>query len=117
MNKHSAYRFLEKLAFERVSGSEKELEAAHLLVDECRSLGVDAVIEPFSIPAPSVTDVRLEITSPVHQEIYCTGVGRTGQTPEEGIEAPFVYIYGGEDEYITDVKGKIVLSTGGMKPE
>ena len=79
MNKHSAYRFLEKLAFERVSGSEKELEAAHLLVDECRSLGVDAVIEPFSIPAPSVTDVRLEITSPVHQEIYCTGVGRTGQ--------------------------------------
>ena len=117
MNKHSAYRFLEKLAFERVSGSEKELEAAHLLVDECRSMGVDAVIEPFSIPAPAVTDVRLEITSPIQQEIYCTGVGRTGQTPEEGIEAPFVYIYGGEDEYITDVRGKIVLSTGGMKPE
>ena len=33
MNKHSAYKFLEQLAFERVSGSEKELEAAHLLVD------------------------------------------------------------------------------------
>ncbi|MGM9942012.1 MAG: M28 family peptidase [Bulleidia sp.] len=117
MEKHNAYHFLEKLAFERVSGSEKELEAAHLIIEECASAGVSAKIESFAIPAPKVTDVKLEITSPITKEIYCTGLGKSGQTPEEGIEAPFVYIHGGEDEYIADVKGKIVLSTGGMKQE
>lgn len=117
MEKHSAYRFLERLAFERVSGTDKELEAAHLIADECKAMGVEAVIESFEIPAPEVTSVSLTMTSPETREILCTGVGKSGETPEEGIEAPFVYIYNGEDEYITDVKGKIVLTTGGMRAE
>lgn len=114
MEKHRAYETLKKLAFERVSGTDKELEAAHLLVDECAKMGVKAEIEPFSVPAPEVTKVSFEVTAPFKETIYCTGIGKSGETPEEGIEAPLLYIYNGEDEYLSDVKGKIVLSTGGM---
>ena len=57
------------------------------------------------------------MTEPEHKEIYCTGIGKSGITPEEGIEAPFVYIYNGEEEYLENVKGKIVLSTDGMSQE
>lgn len=114
MEKHRAYETLKKLAFERVSGTDKELEAAHLLVDECAKMGVKAEIEPFNVPAPEVTKVSFEVTAPFKETIYCTGIGKSGETPEEGIEAPLLYIYNGEDEYLSDVKGKIVLSTGGM---
>ncbi len=114
MEKYRAYETLKKLAFERVSGTDKELEAAHLLVKECQAMGVEAHIESFEIPAPEVTEVSLTLTSPVKKSFYCTGQGRSGQTPEEGIEAPFQYIYNGEDEYIGNVQGKIVMTTGSM---
>lgn len=114
MEKYRAYETLKRLAFERVSGTDKELEAAHLLVDECAKMGVKAEIEPFEVPAPEVTKVSFEVTAPFSETIYCTGIGKSGETPEEGIEAPLLYIYNGEDEYLSDVKGKIVLSTGGM---
>ena len=114
MKKHRAYETLKRLAFERVSGTEKELEAAHLLVKECAEMGITAAIEPFEVPAPEITKVSLQVTSPSEEEIYCTGIGKSGQTPEEGIEAPLLYIYNGEDEYLSDVRGKIVLTTGGM---
>lgn len=117
MEKHRAYETLKRLAFERVSGTYKELEAAHLLIDECSKMGVKAEIEPFEVPAPEVTEVSFEVTEPFSEKIYCTGIGKSGETPEEGIEAPLLYIYNGEDEYLSDVKGKIVMSTGGMPQE
>lgn len=117
MEKYRAYETLQKLAFERVSGSEKELEAARFLVEECKAMGVEAHIETFEIPAPEVNKVSLTITSPIIKDIYCTGQGRSGETPEEGIEAPFLYIYNGEEEYLGNVQGKIVMTTGSMTQE
>ena len=114
MDKERAYETLSRLAFERVAGTDKEIEAAHLIEEECKKMGVDVQIEEFEIPQPKVYDVQFEVTSPIKQEFYCTGIGKTGQTPKEGIEAPFVYIYSGNEEEIRDVKGKICLSTGGM---
>ena len=114
MKKHHAYETLQKLAFERVSGTEKELEAANFLVEECKKMGVYAKIEPFMVPAPKIHKVSFCVKKPCEKEFYCTGIGKTGETDAEGIEAPFVYIHNGEDEYLSDVKGKIVLTTGGM---
>lgn len=117
MDKQRAWDTLTRLSFERVSGSAKELEAAHLLEAECQKAGVDVTIESFEISTPRVDEVKLEVLEPTVQTFYCTGIGKSGTTPDEGIEAPLVYIADGTDENITDVKGKIVLSTGGMSSD
>lgn len=117
MIKHRAYETLERLAFERVTGSEKEREAAQLLMDECKKMNVEVHTESYTIPAPEVTEVSFEVLEPEHQVIYCTGIGKSGETPEEGLTAELVYIHDGEEEDIQDVKGKIVLSTNGMKAD
>lgn len=114
MDKNRAFEVLNRLAFERESATPKELEAAYLIEAECQKMGVDVQIEPFDVPFPEVTEVKFEITKPVHKEIYCTGHGGSGQTPDEGISGPIAYIHGGQDEYIQDVRGKIVLLTGRM---
>lgn len=117
MDKTRAFETLNRLAFNRVSGTEKELEAAKMILAECEKMGATVTIEPFEISQPEVTAVKLEMTKPYTKEFYCTGLGRSGTTPDEGIVGPLAYIYAGEDENIVDVKGKICLSTGGMSSE
>ena len=117
MDKTRAFDVLNRLAFERVSATPKELEAAYLIEEECKKMGVPVQIEPFDVPFPEVTEVKFEIVKPYHQEIYCTGHGGSGQTSDEGICGPLAYIHGGQDEYIQDVKGKIVLLTGRMSSD
>ncbi len=114
MDKVRAFDTLKRLAFERVSGTEKELEAAHLIISECEKIGVEAHLEDFEIPQPNVTNVKLEMTKPEVKEFYCTGQGRSGTTPPEGIKAPLVYLNDAKAVDMIDVKGKIVLSTAGM---
>lgn len=57
MKKHNAYALLKRFAFERVSGSQKELEAARFLLEECKNMHVRAWLEPFAIPSPQITEV------------------------------------------------------------
>lgn len=110
--KDRAWDTLNRLAFNRVSGSEDELKAAQLILSECEKAGVPASIESFEIPEPTVHTVKLEMTKPYTKEFYCTGQGRSGNTPDEGICGPLVWIGDGKEENITDVKGKIVMATG-----
>lgn len=110
--KDRAWDTLNRLSFNRNSGSEDELKAAKLILAECEKAGVPATIESFEISQPTVHNVKLEITKPYVKEYYCTGQGRSGNTPEEGICGPLVYIGAGSDEEITDIKGKIVMTTG-----
>lgn len=117
MEKNRAWDVLQRLSFERVSATPKELEAAQLIQEECHKMGVDAVIESFDVPFPEVTEVSFKITKPYEEEVNCTGHGYSGQTPDEGIKGPLVYIHAGQEEFIQDVKGKICLVTGGMTRE
>lgn len=110
--KDRAWDTLNRLAFNRNSGSEDELKAAHLILSECEKAGVPAQIESFEISQPTVHKVKLEITKPYVKEYYCTGQGRSGNTPDEGICGPLVYIGAGTDEEIADIAGKIVMTTG-----
>ena len=47
--KERAWKTLEEISFVRVAGTEKELEAAKYLQQQCQNAGVDAVIEDFEI--------------------------------------------------------------------
>ena len=111
--KERAFDVLKKISFERIAGTEKELECAHILEEECKKAGVDVVIEDFEIDMPEVIEAKFKVTKPVECEFNCIGIGKSGTTDDEGISAPLCYVENGMDANLLDVKGKIVLLTGG----
>lgn len=111
--KERAFEVLKKISFERIAGTNKELECANILLEECKKVGVEAQIEEFEIDAPVVKEVSFKITKPVECEFKCIGIGNSGETSSEGICAPLVYAENALDANLLDVKGCIVLLTGG----
>lgn len=116
INKKRAFKLLKQISFERIAGTNKELECAHILEEECKKASVDVVIEDFLIDDPKVNEVSLRVLEPVECSFNCVGIGKSGNTIDEGITAPLCYIENGLDANLVDVAGKIVLLTGG-KPE
>ena len=113
--KERAFELLKKISFERIAGTDKELACAQMLKVECEKVGVEAIIEEFEIDMPEIFEASLEI--PGSHSIHCIGIGKCGNTPDEGITAPFVYAEEGLPANLLDAKGKIVLLTGPLKPE
>ena len=101
---------LEKIGFTRIAGSPEEEKAAQILKEECDKLGVPAIIQPFEIE-----EATLEILEPFQQEIPVTGYQCAQNTPEEGLEAPFLYVENADDVSLSDARGKIVLVNGYMR--
>lgn len=116
LDKERAFKLLEKISFERIAGTDKELECAHILEEECKKASVDVAIEDFLIDDPEVFKAELKVVEPTECNINCVGIGKSGNTSDEGITAPLSYVENGLDANLVDVKGKIVLLTGG-KPE
>ena len=111
--KDRAFEVLKKISFERIAGTEKELECAKIIEEECKKIGLETVIEEFEIDSPEIDEAKFKVTKPVECEFTCIGVGKSGTTPDEGISAPLVYVENGMDANLLDAKGKIVLLTGG----
>lgn len=106
---------LEKVGFTRIAGSPEEEKAAQILKEECDKLGVPAIIQPFEIEQGIVEEATLEILEPFQQEIPVTGYQCAQNTPEEGLEAPFLYVENADDVSLSDARGKIVLVNGYMR--
>ena len=106
---------LEKIGFTRIAGSPEEEKAAQILKEECDKLGVPAIIQPFEIEQGIVEEATLEILEPVQQEIPVPGYQCAQNTPEEGLEAPFLYVENADDVSLSDARGKIVLVNGYMR--
>jgi len=112
--KKRAWETLTKLSFERVTGTEEEKRAAQMILEEMQNAGVDACIEEYEIDMPEITEVSFAVTKPEYKEYHCIGIGKSGETPDEGITAPFAYIENALDANLANIKGKIVLVTGRM---
>ena len=106
---------LEKIGFTRIAGSPEEEKAAQILKEECDKLGVPAIIQPFEIEQGIVEEATLEILEPFQQEIHVTGYQCAQNTPEGGLEAPFLYVENADDVSLSDARGKIVLVNGYMR--
>lgn len=106
------WELLEKIGFTRIAGSPEEEKAAQILKEECDKLGVPAIIQPFEIEQGIVEEATLEILEPFQQEIPVTGYQCAQNTPEEGLEAPFLYVENADDVSLSDARGKIVLVNG-----
>ena len=109
------WELLEKIGFTRIAGSPEEEKSAQILKEECDKLGVPAIIQPFEIEQGIVEEATLEILEPFQQEIPVTGYQCAQNTPEEGLEAPFLYVENADDVSLSDARGKIVLVNGYMR--
>lgn len=109
------FELLEKIGFTRVAGSAEELKAAEILKAECDSIGVPAVIEPFTIEDAEIETATFEILEPFHRSFEVTGYKCAQNTPEEGLVADFLYVENAFDVNLVDAKGKIVLVNGYMR--
>jgi len=111
MIKNGAYQIktVEKLAFNRIAGTDDERRAAQIIRDEIRSFGGESAVETFKIPHYEVKKAELTITSPFVRTMTVNAVGHTGSTPEEGIEAELFYAENASDMKLKQAKGKILL--------
>lgn len=100
---------LNKIAFNRYGGTEDELRAANIIKDEIERLGGSCEIQNFEVAAYEMKKATFTVTEPYYLEIEVEGVGRSGSTPEEGIEAEFIYAETCDEIALRDAKGKIVL--------
>lgn len=117
VSKERAWETLNALSFERVTGTEAELKAAHFLKEECEKAGVEAHLESYEIDMPEIQKVFFAVTKPEYKEYNVIGIGKSGNTPDEGICAPMVYIENALDANMNDVAGKVCLVSGRLTPE
>jgi len=113
--KVSAYRafgLLKELAYERVSCSEAEKQAAQKLLEVAQSTGAQAHIEEFPVSCGKVNHAKLVVTEPYVKEYEVTGYERGLSTPEGGADLEFYYAEGAEDAHLANVKGKAVMVNG-----
>lgn len=115
--KNRAFEVLERLSFTRIAGTPEEMAAAELLKAECDKIGVPAVIEEFEIETPEILEASLTVSGPVSGPIHCIGIGKSGNTPDEGVTGPLLYIEDGMEANLLGAEGKILLLTGTTKPE
>ena len=117
MDKMRAWKLLEDISFVRIAGSEEELKAAQIIKAHCEEAGVPAVIEDFEVDVVTINTATLEVLEPEYKAYPVIGIGKTANTPDEGVIGGFKYIEDGTDANITDVEGKIVLMQGRGTPD
>lgn len=98
--------FVNKLSFNRYGGTEDEARAAALIQSEIGALGGKSELFEFQVPAYEVKRAKFEILEPYYREITVTGVGRTGSTPEGGLEADFAYVESAGEADCLDIARK-----------
>ncbi len=117
MDKMRAWKLLEDIGFVRIAGSAEELKAAEIIKAHCEEAGVPAVIEDFEVEVCNIKEAKLIVLEPEYKEFPVIGIGKTANTPAEGVIGGFKYIENALDANITDVEGKVVMMQGRAKPE
>lgn len=112
---HRAYALLKDLAYERLSCSPAEKQAAERLLQEALSTGAKAQIEEFPVACGRVDHARLVVTAPYRKEYEVTGYERSQSTPEGGLDAEFYYAENLEEAHLQNIRGKIVLINGWLR--
>lgn len=110
MNIDRAYSLLEKIGFTRVSATKEELEAAKIIAAHIEEAGLKATIEEFEVNFHDINNVSLKDNYGTSYEV--TGYGYAGNTPKEGITAPFYYMESFGDVDKAKAKDCIVLING-----
>ena len=114
-NAERAFDLLKRIGFTRIAGTPEELRAANILMDEVRSIGLEPQLESFTVPDALNCRATFEVLAP-YQASYEVSVYKCcANTPEDGLEAEFVYVEDCTDAALRDVKGKVVLINGMLR--
>lgn len=107
------FDLLNKIGFIRVSGSEEELKAAHILKEEIESMGLEATIDPFPVDDAVITTAKLEVLEPYYQAYEARAYKCCGNA---NLEGELVYVDNGVNAVdLSKMKGKIVLINGYLR--
>ena len=101
------YSLVEKLSFTRPGGTEAELRAANILLEEIRAAGGEGSLMPFQIPSFRLERCAMRVTAPFDREIPVIPYGRAASLPEGGKELKLYYAGKAKEE---DFAGKTDLS-------
>ncbi|MBQ7050116.1 MAG: Zn-dependent exopeptidase M28, partial [Firmicutes bacterium] len=71
----------------------------------------------FEFDSYRILEATLTITEPYEKTYTVAGYGRVGNTPEGGVEAPFLYVENGDPISLSYAAGKIVMINGFMRPD
>ena len=112
---YRAFNLLKELAYEKVSCSPQEKQAAQRLLEEARATGAEAHLEEFSVKCGKVTRAKLVVTAPYVKEYAVTGYERAVSTPEGGLDGAFYYAENLLPAHLEQVKGKIVMINGRLR--
>ena len=111
-----ALEFLRQFDFIREAGTEGEQAAAEkirkYLEQNVSGPGITFREEPFSFDESRILEARLVVTEPYQKEYSVVGCAGCGSTPENGLEAPFLYVENGDEISLAYARGKIVLVNG-----
>ncbi|MCQ2548287.1 MAG: M28 family metallopeptidase [Clostridia bacterium] len=103
MNTKDVKKIIKDTAYRRMCGKDSEKKAANYLLDYCKKLGVDAVIESFPTACGDVKSSKL-IADGV--EIPCEGYENCGSGK---VTAPLLYMPNVDKYSLSQVKGKVVM--------
>jgi len=117
INSQREFELLKKIGFIRTSGSEEELKAANILLEEISSIGCTGHLEEFKAPTSKIKKASFKVVEPYEKEYEITPYNCSISTPEGGIITDFVYIEDGLDANLVDLKGKFVLLNMGPNPK
>ncbi len=110
-NGNYQYSLVEKLSFVRYGGTEAELEAAKILLNEIEKIGGKGELMEFTVPAFDIHRCTMAVSAPYEKPIACAPFGLGGDFPE-GIELrPYYAARGLEIDYLgmDSLEGYIVL--------
>lgn len=101
------YQLLEKIGFTRVGGTNKELEAAHILMDEIKTIGGTPYLQEFTVNDQDIHHVSLKDN--LGNEYEVSAYGCCLNTPTAGVTAKFHYLETETEIDLYLAKNKIVL--------
>jgi len=106
------YDLVQKMSFVRFGGTDKELEAANILLEEIEKAGGEGRIENFEIPVFELEKCSMKVVAPFEMEIETVPYGLSGNLPEGGVDLKFMYANNGEEQDfygIDDLSDTVVM--------
>ena len=98
-----------QLSYVREAGTEPERRAAGTFARELRACALDPALEPFSFETRVQTAAGLAVTAPYEKTYPVSAYLGAGDTPPDGVSAPFVYVEDGDEVSLSLAGGCIAM--------
>lgn len=102
------YSTLKTIAFTRPAGTRTEREAAGVISNEVRALGVVPRLEPFEIDEAEAVG-ELKVFAPYEKTYFVRAFKHAKSTPAEGVMAEFLYCDDACEANFKELQGKLCL--------